>query len=86
MSKIKILNDRQIEYADVIYHTTKTKFGFWDRIKIMLGKNAVTISEIYSKHEDAKIVGSEAKTYVERLIQKESVGMTDIHYIKSKTK
>lgn len=73
--KKKVINGREVEYLDVVHHSTTTKFKMWDRIKILLGKKAVTSSELYTQHDWCKVVGSEAKTYVERLIPKKSVGM-----------
>jgi hypothetical protein len=62
------INGREVEYLDVIHHTTTIKFKFWDRIKILLGKEVITSSEIYTQHEWCKVVGSEAKTHVAPLI------------------
>lgn len=73
--KKKTVNGREIEYLDVVHHSTTTKFNWWDRIKILLGKSAVTNSELYTQHDWCKIVGSEAMTSVERLMPKKSVSM-----------
>ena len=66
--RTKVISGREIEYLDVIHHITRTKFKMWDRIKILLGKEVVTESELYTLHENCQIVGSEAKTYVVRLM------------------
>jgi hypothetical protein len=71
----KTINGREVEYLDVIHHTTTTKFKFWDRIKILLGKEVITSSELYTQHEWCKVVGSEAKTHVAPLIKRKSIGM-----------
>lgn len=71
----KTINGREVEYLDVIHHTTTAKFKFWDRIKILLGKEVITSSELYTQHEWCKVVGSEAKTHVAPLIKRKSVGM-----------
>jgi len=60
----KTINGREVEYLDVIYHTTTTKFKFWDRIKILFGKEVITRSEIYTQNECCFIVGSEAEAHV----------------------
>lgn len=73
----KTIKGREIEYLDVIHHTTYTKFNFWDRIKILLGKEVITNSEIYTQNE-CKIVGSEAKSSISPLIVKKSKGMMHI--------
>ena len=74
-SRKKTINGREVEYLDVILHTTTTKFKFWDRIKILLGKEVITSSELYTQHECCKVVGSEAITHVAPLIKRKSVGM-----------
>lgn len=74
----KIINGVEIEYLDVIHHHTTTKFKMWDRIKILFGKEAVTQSEIYSAHEDCRILGSEAKTYVKKFFYKKSKGGAEL--------
>ena len=71
----KTINGREVEYLDVVYHTTRTKFKMWDRIKILLGQEVVTDSKLYTKHEHCHIVGSTAKSYVPRLFPKKSIGM-----------
>lgn len=71
----KTINGREVEYLDVIYHITTPKFKFWDRIKILLGKEVITSSEIYTQNEWCIVVGSKAKTHVAPLIKRKSVGM-----------
>jgi hypothetical protein len=73
--RTKTINGREIEYLDVVHHTTRTKFKMWDRIKILLGKEVVTESELFTQHEHCLVVGSEAKSYVIRLIPRKSKGM-----------
>lgn len=68
--QIKIINGRTFKHLDVVHHTTTTKFKFWDRIKILLGREAITQSKLYTAHEYCNIVGSEAKTFVAVLFQK----------------
>ena len=70
----KIIDGKEIEYLDVIYHTVTTRFSFWDRIRILFGKEAITRSELYTQHEWCKVVGSEAKTHVMPLISRKSTG------------
>lgn len=77
-SRKKTINGREVEYLDVIHHTTTTKFKFWDRIKILLGKEVITSSELYTQHEWCKVVGSEAKSSVAPLIVKKSKGMINM--------
>lgn len=72
----KIINGKEVEYSDVIHHTTTTSFNFWDRIKILLGKNLITTSQIYTTNELCHIVGSEAQAEVEPLINRKSLPMT----------
>jgi len=69
----KIIDNREIEYADVIHHTTRTKFSFWERVRILLGKEAVINSEIYTKAE-CHVVYSEAKSSVVPFIVRKIVG------------
>lgn len=71
----KTINGREVEYFDVIFHTTTTKFKFWDRIKILFGQEATTSSEIYTQNDCCKVVGSEAKTNVAPLLKRKSFGM-----------
>jgi hypothetical protein len=71
----KTINGGEVEYLDVVHHITITKFKFWDRIKILFGKEVTTYSEIYTQNELCKVVGSEAKTHVAPLIKRKSVGM-----------
>ena len=67
----KILPDgKEIQHRDVITHTTTTKFGLKDRLRILFGQPVINLSQIYSDHEDAKILGSEAKAFVPRLFKK----------------
>jgi len=66
----KVINGREIEYLDVIYHTTTSKFKFWDRVKILFGKEVVTNSKLYTEHEWCKVVGSEAQSSVSPLFSK----------------
>lgn len=74
MKQKKIINDIEIEYMDVIIHTTTTKFKLWDRIKILLGKRVTTTSSIYTLNPECLVQGSEARASVERLIKKKSIG------------
>lgn len=74
----KTINGREIEYLDVIHHSTTTKFNLWDRIKILLGCEVIISSEIYTQHEWCKVVGSEAKTRVAPLIKRNHRGMAQI--------
>lgn len=60
-----IINGRQIEYLDVIYHTTTAKFTFWDRVRILFGKPLTISSSIYTKNTEILVSGSEAITSVE---------------------
>lgn len=71
---IKKINGKEVEYLDVVHHTTTTKFGFWDRIKILLGKEVITNSELYTDHEHCIIVGSTAKTHVPPIITRKQKG------------
>lgn len=69
--RTKVLpNGQTIKHRDVINHTTTTKFGFKDRLRILLGQPVINLSQIYSDHEDAKVLGSEAKAFVPRLFKK----------------
>lgn len=70
----KEVNGRWIEYNDVIHHTTDTRFSFWDRIKILLGKTVYINSEIYCK-EEVSVVASEANTHVARLLPSKPKGL-----------
>ncbi len=75
MSKNKIeINGRTIEYLDVVHHRTVTKFGFWDRIKILFGKEVITNSELYTDHEHCIVLGSTAKTHIPPMIIRKSKG------------
>ncbi len=71
---IKVINGKAIEFKDIIHHSTSTKFKFLDRIKILFGKAAITYSEIYTKDE-ASVLYSEAKTFVEPFMKQKSIGM-----------
>lgn len=50
--------------ADVIHHTTRTRFSFVDRLKILIGGEVVTDSEIETGHEHCIVKKSSAKSYV----------------------
>lgn len=75
-TKRKTINGREFEYLDVIHHTTTTKFKFWDRVKILFGKEIMVSSEIYTQHEWCRIIGSESRASVAPLIKRKSVGMS----------
>ncbi len=68
------INGKEIEHLDVVFHTTRTKFRMWDRIKILLGKEVVIESELYTMHEHCKIAGSKAKGYVPKLFPSKEKG------------
>lgn len=76
--KEKSINGRKVNYLDVIHHTTTTHLNFWDRIKVLLGKEIIVQSEIYTQHEHCIVVGSEAKGFVPRLIPKKQKGGFEI--------
>ena len=44
-----LLQSTQAE-KDVLFHNTHHRFGLWDRIKILLGKELVVHSEIETKN------------------------------------
>lgn len=69
-----IIGNKEIEYLDVVYHCTTTRFSFWDRIKILLGKPVIVDSEIYTLNEEVVILGSQSKSYVPVLIPKKQKG------------
>lgn len=60
----KTINGREFEYGDVVIHTTYTRFSFWDRIKILFGKQVTIQSEIYCQEPIVSVMGSEARTSV----------------------
>lgn len=61
-----------IQHRDIINHTVTTKFSWKDRWRIFFGKPIIIMSEIYTDHEDAKVLGSEAKAMVPRIFPKRS--------------
>lgn len=74
-TQTKFLNGREIDYKDVIHSHITTRFSFWDRVKILLGKNVRTHLQVYTGHDEALVVGSEAHTTVDRIITRKSRGM-----------
>lgn len=60
----KYVPGTQREYREVIHHTTTTKFGLWDRIKILFGKPVIVASELYAAEDSVHIVGSKAVGHV----------------------
>ena len=70
----KMLNGIEVKHFDVIFHTTVTRFGIYDRIKILLGCKVTIRSDIYTMHEHCSVVGSEARTSVEILFPRKKGG------------
>lgn len=70
----KTINGREFEYGDEIIHTTYTVFGFWDRIKILFGKQVTTQSSIYAQEPVVSCMGSEARTTVAPFIKPKQRG------------
>lgn len=70
----KTINGRTFEYGDEIIHTTTTRFGFWDRIKILFGKEVTIQSCIYAKEPVVSVMGSEARTSVASFIKPKQRG------------
>ena len=61
---------------DVIIHNTTHKFNFWDRIKILLGKELTVCSEIETEHEEVKLTGKvKCRTIVERIFPSKLQGV-----------
>ncbi len=53
---------------DSIIHNTMHTFKFWDRIKILLGKELTIYSEIETNHEEVSLSGKvECRTSIARL-------------------
>ena len=73
----KMINGRLISYNDVIYHTTYSVFGFWDRLRILFGKELRVSSELYTK-EPCSVLGSEAKAHVSPFIKEKNTRMVSI--------
>ncbi len=65
--RVKV-NGQEIEYKDIIYHTTITTFDFWDRIKILFGKKLTINSNIYVSNATF-VITSEAKPHIPDLIK-----------------
>lgn len=60
---------------DVIIHNTSHKFKFWDRIKILLGKELTVHSEIETEHEEARLTGKvECRAMVARMFPRKLKG------------
>ena len=47
---------------DVIHHTTHHKFKFWDRIKILFGRELMVIATLESELPDVKLTGNNTCT------------------------
>ena len=67
---------RVIQHRDIIHHTVTTKFSWKDRWRIFFGKPVIIMSEIYTDHEDAKVLGSEAGAMVPRIFPKKTKPVT----------
>jgi len=65
----KEVNGRWIKYLDVIYHSTVSQFGFWDRVKILFGREVRIESELFTMNLHSKIVTSGANTFVPPLFR-----------------
>jgi len=59
----KTINNTEINYLDVVHHTTTTRFSLWDRIKILFGEKVIVESKLYTA-EECNIVATEIKTRV----------------------
>ncbi len=60
---------------DVIIHNTTHKFKFWDRIKILLGKELTVHSEIETEHEEVRLTGKvKCRIMVARIFPSKSQG------------
>jgi hypothetical protein len=68
------IENRTIQYEDVVLHTTITQLGFVDRLKILFGARIYINSEIFTG-EVVNVKGSKATTIVEKLFKSKSKGM-----------
>lgn len=60
----KTIKGVEIEYGDEVIHTTTTIFGFWDRVKILFGRQLTIQSSIYVKEPEISCMASEATARV----------------------
>lgn len=65
----KVVNGKEVDYADVIHNTVRTKFGFKDRFKILFGREVCTQNLIYTEQECSP-VGTETKVTVANFFKK----------------
>ena len=69
------VNGRKVEHKDVIHQTITTRFGFWDRLKILIGKPLIIKHETYTKNDECLIVDSQSRAFVPPIIRKKNRGM-----------
>lgn len=74
-----IINGKEIEHGDVIFHTTTTKLDFLDRIRILFGSSIIIRSKLYTPYPEVHILASEANTHVERLFPSKNIGMMELN-------
>lgn len=75
MKKQKVtIEGKEIEHQDVIHHNTITSLSFKDRLRVLFGKKIHVESRIYTDHEYCLVLGSDSKTYVEKIYQRKPKG------------
>jgi len=55
---------RVYSLKDVIHHEVYIRFNLWDRIKVMFGKQLIIKSQIYTVHENCRILGFDSETVI----------------------
>lgn len=56
---ISEVNGKEVRHLEVLYHNTKTTFSFWDRVRILFGRQVVVSSRIYTMNESVDVVAVE---------------------------
>lgn len=79
--KRTIINGKEIVHLDVIKNTTTVKPLFWERIKILIGKPIIVVSEIFTLHEECHITETVAHYKIPPLIQKKEQGQAQEGHI-----
>lgn len=79
--KRTIINSKEIVHLDVIKNTTTVRPLFWERIKILIGKPIIVVSEIFTLHEECHITETVAHYKIPPLIQKKEQGQTQEGHI-----
>lgn len=75
----KTINSRTFEYRDCIFNRTKIKLSFWDRIKVLFGKEIFSDVDIYVMNEEAEVVFTDSRVSVPKIFKKKPSKLAYVH-------